>query len=72
MEFLLGALMTAAFFVCLYGAYRVGYKAGKEAYKPVHKEVDEHTADKAKQIQKGFQDLMSYDVTKAVSGKKVT
>lgn len=72
MEYLTGALVMAFLFVCMYGAYRYGYKAGKEAYKPVHKEIDEHTADKAKQIQRGFQDLMSYDVTKAVSGKKVT
>jgi formiminotetrahydrofolate cyclodeaminase len=70
MEYITGALVMAALFVCMYGAYRVGYKAGKEAYKPVHKEVDEQTVDKAKQIRRDFQDLMSYDVAKA-TGKKV-
>jgi len=68
MEFLIGALATVAFFVCLYGAY----KAGQRSRKTVPREIDEQEAHRAKQLRQGFEQLMSYDVTKAVSGKKVT
>lgn len=68
MEYLIGALIPVAFFVCMYGAYR----AGQRSHKPLNKEIDEQEAHKAKQLRKGFTELMAYDVTKAVSGKKVT
>lgn len=66
MEYLLGALIMAAFFVCLYGAYI----AGQKSRKPTHREVDDQEVNKAKEIRKGFEQLMSYDVSKA-TGKKV-
>lgn len=68
MEYLIGALATVAFFLCMYGAY----KAGQRSRKPVHKEVDEQQMQKAKELRRGFEQLMGYDVAKAVSGKKVT
>jgi len=66
MQFFLGVLVTVAFFLCLYTAY----KAGTRARKPSQREVDEETIQKAQRIRQGFQQLMSYDVSKAY-GKKV-
>jgi hypothetical protein len=68
MEYLIGALATVAFFVCMYGAYIVGQRSRKT----VPREIDEQEAQRAKQLRRGFEQLMSYDVSKAVSGKKVT
>lgn len=65
MEYLIGALITAAFFVCLY----VAYKAGQRSRKPVNREIDEEQKRKAQQLRKGFEQLMSYDVSKALKGK---
>ncbi|MMZ70140.1 hypothetical protein D1872_331190 [compost metagenome] len=67
MQYLIGALATVAFFVCLYGAY----KAGQRSRKTVPREIDEQEAQRAKQLRKGFDQLMGYDVSKAL-GKKVT
>lgn len=67
MQYLIGALMTAAFFCCMY----VAYKAGQRSRRPTHREVDEQQVHKAQQIRKSFEQLMSYDVSKA-TGKKVT
>lgn len=66
MEYLIGALATVAFFLCVYGAY----KAGQKSRKTVPREIDEQDAQRAKQLRKGFEQLMSYDVSKAL-GKKV-
>jgi len=68
MQFALGVLVTVAFFLCLYTAY----KAGTRARKQNQREIDETTKQKAERLRKGFEDMMSYDVSKAVSGKKVT
>lgn len=67
MEYLIGALITVAFFVCMYASY----KAGQRSRKPVHREIDEEQARKAQRLRNGFEELMSYDVTKA-TGKRVT
>lgn len=68
MEYLIGALGMALFFACLYGAY----KAGTRSRKPVQRETDETELQRAKRLRQGFEQLMSYDVTQAVKGKKVT
>lgn len=66
MDILIGSLIPVVLFACVY----IGYNFGRTSHKPVHKEVDEQVVDKAREIQKGFQDLMSYDVSKAVRGKR--
>ena len=65
MEYLIGALITAFFFISLYCAYRLGQMSRK----PVHREVDEDQKHKAEQLRKGFEQLMSYDVSKAIGRK---
>lgn len=66
MDFLLGSLATAAYFISLYFAYRLGTQSRKLA----HKQQDEQEKRKAERLRQGFQQLMSYDVSKAY-GKKV-
>jgi hypothetical protein len=66
MEYLIGALIPVLFFVCFYA----GYKSGQRTHRPIPREIDEQEAQKAKDIRKGFEQLMSYDVSKAL-GKKV-
>jgi hypothetical protein len=68
MEYFIGALIPVLFFICTY----LGYKLGQRSRVPVAREIDEQEQRKAKQLRAGFEQLMSYDVTKAVSGKKVT
>lgn len=65
MQYLAGALITALFFV----AFGAGYYAGKK-HRPKLNEADEQERLKAERLRKGFQQMMSYDVTKAV-GKRV-
>jgi hypothetical protein len=67
MDYLIGALIMALFFACIYAAY----KSGQRSRQPVHREVDEQQVQKHKQLRKGFEELMSYDVSKA-TGKRVT
>lgn len=69
MQYLIGALTTAAFFVCL----AIAYIAGKRSRRPVvasNKETSREDRERAERLKKGFADLMSYDVTTAI-GKKV-
>lgn len=65
MEYLIGALIPVALFACVY----VGYNFGRTAKKVAPRVTDDETTEKARRIQAGFQDLMSYDVTKAI-GKR--
>lgn len=65
MQYLAGALITALFFVTFGG----GYYAGKK-HRQKQNEPDEHEIKKAEMLRQGFQQLMSYDVTKAI-GKRV-
>jgi hypothetical protein len=67
MDYLIGALITAAFFLCIYGAY----KAGQRSRKPVLREIDEEQMRKAQRLRNDFEQLMSYDVSKA-TGKRAT
>jgi len=66
MQFLLGSLVTAVFFISLFGAYKLGQRSRK----PIQKEIDEETLQKAERLRRSFEQMMSYDVSKAV-GKKV-
>lgn len=65
MEYAIGALIPVLLFICFYA----GYKIGQRSRRPVHREVDEETVRKAKELKKGFADLMSYDVHKALGRK---
>ncbi|ULL14351.1 hypothetical protein DVH26_07750 [Paenibacillus sp. H1-7] len=65
MEYLIGALGTVFFLLCLYAAY----KAGQRSRKPVLREVDEEQVRKAQRLRSGFEQLMGYDVSKAI-GKR--
>lgn len=67
MQFLLGLLTGAGFFVALMYVYRLG----QQSKKPVVK-VDEEDQRKANKMRQEFEQLMSYDVTTALKGKKVT
>lgn len=69
MEFLLGVVLTIAYFVCGF----VGYNMGKRsATAPVQKEVSEANEEerrKAKRLREGFEQMMSYNETKARKGQ---
>lgn len=67
LQFLLGVLLTAAFNLSLYGMYKLGQRTKRPKLKE-----DEEAQRKAQRMRQGFEDMMSYDVTKAVSGRKVT
>jgi hypothetical protein len=66
MEYLIGALIPVLFFICMYGAY----KAGQRSHKPVQKEVDEEQKQKAQRLRSGFEQLMGYDVSKALGRRE--
>lgn len=65
MEYLVGALVAAALFACMFGAYKLGQRSRR----PVNREVDEEQSRQAKKLKKDFQQMMTYDVTKALKGK---
>lgn len=66
MEYIIGALVMALLFAAFIAGYYIGSKS-RPAHKP--KEADELEIRKAKEIRKGFTDMMSYDVTQALRGK---
>ena len=66
MSFIFGMVCGAALVASLYGVYKAGQRSGK----PVPRQVDDQQAERAKRLRKGFEDLMGYDVSKAL-GKKV-
>jgi hypothetical protein len=67
MQFISGVLVTALFFVAMYGAYRLGRKSKRPTV-----QADEEERKKAVKMRQGFEQLMSYDVTTALKGKKVS
>lgn len=67
MEFILGALSTAAFLFCLYAAYKYGQRSRKS----VPREMDEQQVQRAKRLREGFEQMMSYNESKALERKKV-
>lgn len=68
MEFLSGVLFAASFF----GVFYCAFKLGQRNKQVVPVKVDDDSQQKAKRIQEGFQEMMTYDVTTALKGKKVT
>lgn len=66
MEFLLGVVITIAYFVCAF----VAYNMGKRSNLPAVKEVSEEERRKVERERKGFNDMMAYDVTTAMKGKR--
>lgn len=65
MEYLIGALGTALFFV----VFGVGYLVGRRSHKPKQPSVDEETKRRAEKLRQDFQRMMSYDVDKALGRK---
>lgn len=65
MQFFLGSLVTAAFFIGLFGAYKLGQRSRK----PVTKEIDEQELERAKRLRRDFEQMMSYDISKALGRK---
>lgn len=67
MQFLLGLLTGVGFFVALMYVYRLGQQSKKPAVK-----ANEEDQRKAAGMRKAFDEMMTYDVTTALKGKKVT
>lgn len=64
MQFIYGALSAVAFLFCISTAYW----AGQRSVKTKHREPSDEAKRKAEKIRKGFEQLMSYDVSKALKG----
>ena len=65
MQFLLGSLSTAIFFISLFFAYKLGQRSRK----PPQIEIDEQEMQRAQRLRREFEQLMSYDVSKALGRK---
>lgn len=70
MQYVLGLLSGVALLALLYGAYALGRRSRRPT--PTQRDVDEQTRQKAARLRAGFEQMMSYDVTTALSGKKGT
>jgi hypothetical protein len=68
MDFYYGMFCGACFFVCLFLAYRIGQK---KTFAPAPKETSEEERRKAQRMREAFDDMMKYDVTTALKGRKV-
>jgi hypothetical protein len=69
MDFIYGLLTAVVFFIALLSFYYIGYRQGtKRTAKP----PDDEEVRKAKNLRKGFMNMMEYDVDKALQRKKVT
>jgi hypothetical protein len=66
MEFLYGLLTAVVFFIALLSFYYIGYKQGN---KRTTKPPDDEEVRKAKEIRRGFMNMMTYDVSKALQRK---
>jgi hypothetical protein len=67
MEYLLGLLTPVVFFAV--------YQLGKHNHKPTKQseaEKKENVIEKEEKLRKDFLSMMTYDVEKAMQGKKVT
>lgn len=65
MEYLIGALSTAVFFILLFGAFTLGKKQTNHSLPPPKEELE-----RAEKMRKDFNKLMNYDVTTALSRKR--
>ena len=63
MQFLLGSLSTAIFFISLFFAYKLGQRSRK------HPQLDETEVQRAEKLRREFEQLMTYDVSKALGRK---
>jgi hypothetical protein len=66
MEFIYGLLTAVVFFIALLSFYYIGYKQGN---KRTSKPPDDEEVRKAKEIRRGFMNMMTYDVNKALQRK---
>lgn len=65
MEIILGAVITIVLFSCLGIAFYQGYRVGRRSRTPT-KELDEKEKDLIKARREGFQNIMNYNVDKAM------
>jgi hypothetical protein len=70
MEYLIGALLAVFFFIALVFSFYVGYKQGKKVSAPIP--LNDEKKRQLEQYDKGFKEIFSYDVEKALQPKKVT
>lgn len=81
-NFYYGVFSGACFFVCIFLSFRIGRKIEQKQKEDMRKmigelpvpppsPVSEEDRKKAERMREGFNQLMSYDVTTATSGKKV-
>jgi hypothetical protein len=66
MEFIYGLLTAVVFFIALLSFYYIGYKQGNRR---TTKPPDDEEVRKAKEIRRGFMNMMTYDVNKALQRK---
>jgi hypothetical protein len=66
MEFIYGLLTAVVFFIALLSFYYIGYKQGNRR---TSKPPDDEEVRKAKEIRRGFMNMMTYDVSKALQRK---
>jgi virulence-associated protein VapD len=70
MEYLIGALLAVFFFCTVIGSFYSGYKQGKKVSAPIP--LDDEKKRQMERFDKGFKEIFSYDVEKALQKKKVT
>jgi hypothetical protein len=70
MEYFLGLLTAVVFFIALVGIYYIGFKHGKKTSAPLP--IDNEKQRQLEAYDKGFREIFSYDVAKALQKKKVT
>jgi hypothetical protein len=70
MEYFLGLLTAVVFFVVTFFFFYMGYKQGKKTSVPIP--LDKEKKRQMEQFDKGFKEIFSYDVEKALQKKKVT
>jgi hypothetical protein len=70
MEYFLGLLTAVVFFIVTFFFFYMGYKQGKKASAPIP--LDKEKKRQMEQFDKGFKEIFSYDVEKALQKKKVT
>jgi hypothetical protein len=68
--FILGLLTAVVFFIALIGAYLLGLRHKKKEIAPIP--LDEEKQRQLEVWDKGFREIFSYDVAKALQKKKVT
>jgi len=70
MEFFLGLFTAIVFFCAVLSAHYAGVRTGKKTVAP--KPLDKEKQHELERLNKGFQELFTYDVSKALEKKKVT